>query len=146
MTNLLDINITGDEEEMNKTVAFTPYDYIATYIVDARNLDDMEILHCEFITVRGDMDAELYYSECVQNAPVDELWTCALKPHWNPPPGMYRIVVGVECDGSEYHTDCGTEYDAWENYTMLSKYQLTEKEIQMCWKGWINLEGVDEFE
>lgn len=121
------------------------YHYIATYILDACNLDDIEILHSEFITIQGDMDADLYYSECVLNETVDELWAVVHRPHWTTPPGIYRIVFGATCDGDKCWTDCGYEYDAWQNYTMLSKYRLTEKEIQMCWKGWANLEDVVEF-
>ncbi len=143
MTNIFNLDIT-DEEETDKTVAFTQYHYIATYIIDAHNLADIEILSHSFMTVRGDMDTDMYYSECAGNETIDELWAVVRTPHWDPPPGMYRIVVGAECDGTEGWTDCGHEYDAWQNYTLMSKYQLTENEIQLYWKGWYKLEDEGE--
>ena len=142
----LKIELFKEEEPANLAWTKSPFNYIAQYVIDMRNLDDPEILDYSYIPISGDMDADMYYSECVQNALVDEFTQREMvKPGWKIEPGVYRVVFGVNCCSDKYWTDCGYEYDAWEEYDMISKYKFTDKEVEVCWNGFCNVEDITEF-
>lgn len=144
----LDLDLNEAEPKNTTTVLNKmKYHYIATYVVDLRDEPyDPEILDYSYIAINGDMDSDMYFSECVSNATVDELIPAM---EAGDPGGMvltagvYRAVFGVITEGSCDWTDCGYEYDAWEEYDLISLYQFTDKEVEVCWNGFCNVEEED---
>ena len=120
------------DPDVTKEVTNTTWDYIASFIVDLRNEYDYEILDRSYITVRGTMDSECYFSECLHNAELTSFLNTEFtgKLNIDMEPGVYRLVYGVNAKGDSYWTDCGMEYDAWEEYELLNSYKYTEKEEQ----------------
>ena len=105
--------------------------FIAQYIVDMTNIDDVEIINNDLcVTLVGGLNNECYFQECASNADINTILGCdyAGKPTHNMKPGIYRITVGGICDGSEYDTVWGREYDSWEEYEILSVYKYTDDE------------------
>jgi len=96
------------------------------------------------MTVRGDMDAECYFSECVGNATYDDLMQAFPRTEktyvpglndkfvLNLNPGIYRMVFGVKACGENHETAEGVEYDTWEEYQLLNRYQYSDKEVDIC--------------
>lgn len=129
--------------EENPIVNKTKWDYIVEYIVDIRYPEDPEILDYSYITLIGDMNSDCYFSECVCNARENDILPTEITGHLNlqdtskmdvSKPGVYRLVFGVKTGGEKVWTDCGYEYDAWEEYDLLSQYMFTEKEAETCFQ------------
>ena len=144
----LDLTL-GQEEPKNETkISKTmKYHYIAEYVIDLRDDPyDPEILDFSYIAIDGDMDADSYYSECVSGAMLDDLIPAM---EAGDPGGMvltsgvYRVVLGVNIGSSCDWTDCGYEYDAWEEYDLISLYMFSDKETEVCWNSFCNVEEED---
>lgn len=127
----------------NPVVNKTKWDYIVEYIVDIRYPEDPDILTYSYITLVGGMDSDCYFSECVGNATKSDILPTKITGHLNledtskmdvSTPGVYRLVFGVKTGGEKYWTDCGYEYDAWEEYELIAQYMLTEKETEYCFQ------------
>lgn len=152
LPKLFSLKETEAESKLSKNlksaVNHTSWDYIATFVIDMRNSEDYQILHHEFTTLRGDMDAECYYSECVSNADLHEILPTDHYGHYTNKydQGVFRMVFGVNARGDSYDTTEGVEHESWEEYDLISDYQLTEKEIEVCFGKdmWIDLEHIDE--
>lgn len=123
-------SITEDTKKQGVTVNKTKWDYIVEYTIDLRRQDDNEILERKYVILNGDMDSECYFSECVDNASMDDFL-----PKSNfatEEPGIYRLVYGVVAKGQKIWTAYGYDYDAWEEYEFLSQYKFTDKEVDIC--------------
>ena len=106
------------------------YDYIASFIVDLRHQPDDEILDRQYVAVNGTFDSSHYYSECVSNTDLEHF----IQNRDEIPDGVYQMAFQVTCKGEKYWTDCGYEYDAWEEYEMISCVELTEDEYMFLLK------------
>ena len=120
--------IKAKEKEPERETIIVKWHYVAEYIVDLLD-NDPEILNSSYVTVSGSMDSECYYSECVSNANIEDF----IDPK-EYSPGVYRFVFGVRALGDSYWTDCGMEYDAWEEYDLFSMYKYTDEEVKICFK------------
>ncbi len=132
------------------------WDYVAQFIVWIRDPEEypeeserVEILDSQHIPVRGTLDSECYYSECISNAqPSDILETDYTGKYQidfeQMPPGFYRMVFGVVCKSDKQWTDCGYEYDAWEEYEKISQYKYDEKEEKFMISTLIENDPEDE--
>lgn len=122
-----------------------PWHYLVEYVLEVFSKDEypeecerVEVYDHSYITIRGDYDSDMYYSECVCNADPHDYLPTAFTGHfeldeWES--GVYRMVYGVKCGGEKYWTDCGYEYDAWEDYDLISKYHCTDKEAAFVREG-----------
>jgi len=127
--------------------------YMVEFVVDLREREDggdPEILKREYITLVGDMDSDAYFSECVWNAlPSDFLPTHGRGINFETDefdirePAVYRFTFGVRTQGEKYWTDCGYEYDSWEEYTLINFYKFTEEEVEVCWDP---LDPMDDYD
>ena len=143
-----DLQIDQEEPKNEAVVSNTmKYHYIAQYVIDVRNDPyDPEILDFSYIAISGDMDADMYYSECVSNAMVDDL--IPAMESGDPGgmvllPGVYRAAFGVNVCGDKSWTDCGYEYDAWEEYDLISLYRFSDRETEVCWNSFCNVAEED---
>jgi len=142
MSELTDLfSELNDDKPTNKTVSDSKYHFIVSYIIDNRYTPDPEVLDYHYITVKGDMDSDMYFSEVVQNAAQDDLDEILEGVE----EGIYRLVLGVTIESYRSWTDWGYEYDEDHYYDLISKYQLTEKEISICCDGWCNVDDTVEF-
>ena len=139
-------------EERNESKSTLQWHYIVEYIVDLRVPEDPQILNYVYITLRGDMDSDMYFSECVCNAQPDDFLPTEFTGHLNlsdttnmdvSEPGVYRLTFGVTTQSSKTWTDCGYEYDAWEEYDLIAQYKFTNKEIESFWDTFCNVDGDD---
>ena len=108
------------------------YDYIAAFVVDLRHEPDWCILDRQYMSCGAGLDADMYYSECVENADLNSFMSTNIfgKLEVTEAPGVYRLVFEVNCHSSESWTDCGLEYDAWETYNLISRAQFDEQETK----------------
>lgn len=123
--------------EENPTVNKTKWHYIVEFIVDLRCPEDPDILDSKYLTLIGDTNSDCYFSECVDNVTPSDILPTEVSGHLNlqdtseidvSEPGIYRLTFGAKTSGEKYWTDCGYEYDAWEEYELLSQYKFTERE------------------
>lgn len=114
-------------------INYVDYDYVAAFIVDLRHEPDYCIIDRKYIAVSGNLNSDMYYSECVQNADLThfleteitgKLITAKIVS------GVFRLVYAVTCHGEEYNTQDGVEYDSWETYQLLTKTELSVEELK----------------
>lgn len=127
MSGIPDLLLSGKEQTNN--VSHPKWDYIVCFVVDLRHKHDFHITTRKYISLTGQMDNDFYFSERVADANLTDFLDTKVTNVVVDSPGVYRLVYGVSAKGSKYWTDCGWEYDAWEEYELLARYQYTEQEI-----------------
>ena len=107
------------------TISFnaTQWNYIVSYCVDTSVPD---ILDVKPVSISANMDTDLYFHECATNADMDSFMDDDRLKDLEP--GMYQLTFGVVAKGDSYWTDCGYEYDAWEEYELIGMYKYTLEE------------------
>ena len=147
--NVFTIKGSGEQIPLTTKVHFQ-WDYIAMFVFEISDPKEfpeeserVEIFERQMIPVSGTMDSECYYSECLDRAEASDILDPFFREGQRPPeidldklpPGVYRMVFGVNTRGDKYWTDCGYEYDAWEEYHLISQYKYTDKEAEVCFGG-----------
>ena len=99
--------------------------FVAQYIIHFREGETGEILNCVSLPLVGGLGNESYFDECAHCAEVDDIVN-----NVELPPGVYRVTVTGQCDGSVSSGPWGTEYDAWETYDIIEAYRYPDKEAQ----------------
>jgi len=110
----------------------TVWHYIVRYVIDLRNAEDYQIIDSNYISLETDMNSECYHGECVENETIQDIVGSEYTGHvkFDGEPGVYVYVLGAKCQGSKTWTDCGYEYDAWQEYDVLSVYRYTDEEAE----------------
>lgn len=124
-----------------KEVDVSKYDFLVNYHVDARHSFDVEVFDIETFPLRGTIDGRMYFYEVASEASIVDWMPDTKRVEHDPDngkfsymteytgePGIFIYMLGVRTFGSSYETSWGTEYDAWEEYDVLSVTPYSEKE------------------
>ena len=98
------------------------YDFLLSIIVDMQN-HEPELLDYQVMPVNAGLDNECYYDECASNADLQDFLPNEFEKRED---GVYRLLLGVVTKGTKYWTDCGYEYDAWEEYEIITDFKYTD--------------------
>ena len=142
----------GDEPKHPSDINKTTWEYILQVIIDMREPEDIFIVDRHYICLVGDMNVESYFDECVANVEPRNLLDILITGHIDKdklsPPGIYRMVFGGNTGSDQTWTDCGYEYDAWEEYDLISSYKYPKEDeeyIEVMYKD-IFSEMIPNFE
>ena len=148
----------GVGEEINPDVFNQDWSCIISIVYDMTNFnpEDDYMRGCEYIdsnciTVRGDIQSEMYCHDLAPTLASDELDNIIDVDNIDESdivPGMYRYVLGVRIHGHEWTSREGvTEYDEDYDYDIISKERYRtndeqfllddlkkqEEDAQRCW-------------
>jgi len=130
------LNIEKSDPHCPQLIQNSPHDYIVSYVIEYFSDEDKHIVNHQHIPFFCDNDNAMYYSECVKNADVDAIWEVVKENASDIEAGIYNVILFAKCQGSETWTDCGYEYDAWEDYSLISLYRLRDDDIKYQQEDW----------